>query len=241
MDWAEEEFETLELGDARLNRRAVLLAERLSQKPGSSIPGACKNWSETVAAYRLPGQRRDRLGRCDGCPLGCHEEANRPAQRGAGQPGHHRAGLQRPANARAGAAELRSTARHAAASHLCHDTPARTPGHHERLDVGQGVQGGDAPRGGLLESRRWIERYDIIAEQAGQLPETRHVFVGDRESDILALMVRARDLLHAADYLVRCQHNRARPQGNKLWERVMKSEPVGARPERSGKRSAYSA
>jgi hypothetical protein len=67
------------------------------------------------------------------------------------------------------------------------------------------------------------------------------VFVGDRESDILALMVRARDLLHAADYLVRCQHNRARPQGNKLWERVMKSEPVGARPERSGKRSAYSA
>jgi len=55
MDWAEEEFETLELGDARLNRRAVLLAERLS-----------------------------------------------------------RAGLPRPANARAGAAELRSTARHAA-------------------------------------------------------------------------------------------------------------------------------
>jgi hypothetical protein len=79
MDWAEEEFETLELGDARLNRRAVLLAERLSQKPGSSIPGACENWGETIAAYRLPGQRRDRLGRCDGRPLGCHEEANRPA------------------------------------------------------------------------------------------------------------------------------------------------------------------
>jgi hypothetical protein len=30
MGWAEEEFETLDLGDLRLNRRAVLLAERLS-------------------------------------------------------------------------------------------------------------------------------------------------------------------------------------------------------------------
>ena len=53
MGWAEEEFETLDLGDTRLNRRAVLLAERLSQKPGASIPGACGSWSETVAAYRF--------------------------------------------------------------------------------------------------------------------------------------------------------------------------------------------
>ncbi|MBK5913856.1 transposase, partial [Rhodocyclus purpureus] len=53
MGWAAEEFETLELGDARLNRRAVLLAERLALKPGASIPNACQNWSETVAAYRF--------------------------------------------------------------------------------------------------------------------------------------------------------------------------------------------
>ena len=52
MSWAAQEFETLDLGDARLNRRAVLLAERLAQKPGASIPNACHNWSETVAAYR---------------------------------------------------------------------------------------------------------------------------------------------------------------------------------------------
>ncbi len=50
MSWAAEEFETLDLGDARLNRRAVLLAERLAQKPGASIPNACQNWSETVGA-----------------------------------------------------------------------------------------------------------------------------------------------------------------------------------------------
>jgi len=55
MGWAEKEFESLDLGDARLDRRAVLLAERLSQKPGASIPGACANWSETIAAYRFLG------------------------------------------------------------------------------------------------------------------------------------------------------------------------------------------
>ena len=41
MNWAAEEFKTLNLDDARLNARAVLLAERLSNKPTESIPGAC--------------------------------------------------------------------------------------------------------------------------------------------------------------------------------------------------------
>ena len=53
MGWAQHEFETIDLGDPRLNRRAVLLAERLGQKPGASIPGACENWAETAAAYRF--------------------------------------------------------------------------------------------------------------------------------------------------------------------------------------------
>ena len=55
MGWAEEEFETIDLGDRRLNQRAVLLAERLGQKPGASIPGACESWAETAAAYRFLG------------------------------------------------------------------------------------------------------------------------------------------------------------------------------------------
>ena len=53
MGWAEQEFATLDLGEPRLNRRAVLLAERLGQKPAASIPGACENWAEIVAAYRF--------------------------------------------------------------------------------------------------------------------------------------------------------------------------------------------
>lgn len=41
MSWATEEFRDIDLGDKRLDRRAVLLAERLSEKPEASIPEAC--------------------------------------------------------------------------------------------------------------------------------------------------------------------------------------------------------
>lgn len=41
------------MGDERLNRRAVLLLERLAQKPSASIPWACESWAEMAAAYRF--------------------------------------------------------------------------------------------------------------------------------------------------------------------------------------------
>lgn len=56
MGWAAEEFKTIDLGDKRLNKRAVLLAERLAEKPTASIPGACGGWAETQAAYRFLSQ-----------------------------------------------------------------------------------------------------------------------------------------------------------------------------------------
>jgi len=60
------------------------------------------------------------------------------------------------------------------------------------------------------------------------LPQTRLVCVGDRESDMLELMVKARELGHPADYLVRCQHNRVLPgKGGKLWPAVAQGELLG--------------
>jgi hypothetical protein len=43
--WAREEFETIDLGDKRLDERLKMLAETLSDKPGASIPGACADQS----------------------------------------------------------------------------------------------------------------------------------------------------------------------------------------------------
>ncbi|WP_267956392.1 IS4/Tn5 family transposase DNA-binding protein [Paraburkholderia sp. HP33-1] len=56
--WAAMEFRSIDLGDKRLNRRAVLLAEQLSGSPLASIPEACGGWAETAAAYRFLAQDR---------------------------------------------------------------------------------------------------------------------------------------------------------------------------------------
>jgi hypothetical protein len=53
VSWAVAELGGAKLGDARLNRRLVRVAERLGAQPGASIPVACGGWAETQAAYRL--------------------------------------------------------------------------------------------------------------------------------------------------------------------------------------------
>jgi hypothetical protein len=56
------------------------------------------------------------------------------------------------------------------------------------------------------------------------------VYVADRQSDIRALMVRARELGTPADWLLRSQHNRALPEGGRLWAKVLASPPLGEIP-----------
>ena len=82
-------------------------------------------------------------------------------------------------------------------------------------------------RGGLKESLRWIEGYERIAEMAADLPDTRLVYVADREADLVPLMLRAQELGTPADWLVRAQHNRCLPEGEKLWQHAGAGEPLG--------------
>ena len=53
MGWAAEELKEVDLGDRRLNKRAIALLDTLAAKPTMSIPSACSSWSETVAGYRF--------------------------------------------------------------------------------------------------------------------------------------------------------------------------------------------
>ena len=82
-------------------------------------------------------------------------------------------------------------------------------------------------RGGLSESVRWIESYERLAERAGEVGSTRLVQIGDRESDILALLERGHALGWPVDVLVRSQHNRRLPNKALLWEEVQATEPLG--------------
>jgi hypothetical protein len=51
--WVEEEMETADIGDERLNSRYRIILDQLSKKPSVSIPAACGGWSDTQAAYRF--------------------------------------------------------------------------------------------------------------------------------------------------------------------------------------------
>jgi hypothetical protein len=51
--WTNNEFLSVSLGDARLNKRLSLISERFAQSPLSPINHACDDWAETKAAYRF--------------------------------------------------------------------------------------------------------------------------------------------------------------------------------------------
>ncbi len=221
------EFEELDLGDKRLNRRAVLLAERLSATPMASIPGACGGWTETAAAYRFLAQEemdwRDILQphwqrtaeRMRACKVVlCIQDTTELDFNGQAISG------------------LGPLSYEAQRGMYLHPTYAVTP---EREPLGmldawmwaRELKDAEGKRGGLCESVRWIEGYERVAEQALALPETRLVYVADRESDIIALMLRAADLGTPVDWLVRSQHNRSLPEGGKLWERITATAALG--------------
>ena len=239
--WVDEEFETLDLGDPRRDRRAKELVKRFASRPTASIPGACEGWAETMAAYRFLGNEhidwRDmmqphwdrttaRMGRLPVvlC-IADTTELNFNGQdiEGAGPLSYE-----------------------AQVGMYLHATYAVTPDR-EPLGVMNAWMWAREPRdangrrGGVKESVRWIESYEIVAEQARALPDTRLVYVADREGDIAALMQRAQELGEPADWLIRSQHNRALKGEASLWETVHASEVLGhisfVLPGRSGQKA----
>ena len=59
------------------------------------------------------------------------------------------------------------------------------------------------------------------------MPDTRLVYVADREADILELMQRAHQRGTPADWLIRSQHDRCLPEGGKLWTDVLAGPVLG--------------
>src|SRR5258708_29269300 len=51
--WVQEEIGMVDLGDERLDGRAVTLLSALGNRPNLSIPAACGGHAETQAAYRF--------------------------------------------------------------------------------------------------------------------------------------------------------------------------------------------
>jgi hypothetical protein len=225
--WADEEFRGIDLGDKRRDKRAARLLERLAERPTASIPGACNGWAETQAAYRfLGGEEYDWSD-----ILEPHRQCTRV--RMAAHPVvlciQDTTELNFNGQAIAGLGPLSYEAQRGMYLHPTYAvSPAREPlGALDAWMWAREPKDPDGTRPGITESVRWSEGYARVAELAAELPQTRLVYVADRESDLRALMVRARDLGTPADWLVRCKHNRALPEGGRLWAKVLASPPLG--------------
>ena len=226
MGWAAEEFATVDLGDQQLNKRLVKLAQQLGDAPAASIPTACGDWGDTAAAYRLLDNER-----CDWREI-IEAHARRTLGRMASQATvlclQDTTELDFNGQRAAGLGPLSYEAQRGMYVHPTYavSTDREPLGVLDAWMWARQPKDATGRRGGLTESRRWIEGYERLAERAAELPATRLVQVGDRESDIFALMQRAQTLGWPVDLLVRAQHNRVlRKDDARLWDRVQ-AEPV---------------
>lgn len=235
LDWAEEEFGAVALGDERLTERLITIARDFYARPQANIPQACSSRAKTKAAYRFfehPQTDMDKL-------LRSHYEAT--AQR----IGQQKVVLavqdttslnysMHPATERLGPI---STSKDGVVGLMVHDTMAF------------GVEG--APLGLMdvqcwardeeefgkrarrheveieqKESYKWLKSFQAVAGVQKRCKETTLVSVGDREADIYELFLLAQQEGGRTQLLVRAKHNRAiqEEQGH-LWEK-MAGEPL---------------
>ena len=214
----------VELGDARRVRRLIKLVEDLAAAPTGSIPLASGGWAETKAAYRLLDNEaldwremlevhtRRTVERMQGQPVVlCIQDTTELDF--TSQPGI------------AGLGRLSYDAQHGL---YVHPTLAVTPAGMALgvLDAWMWARG-PKERPAVKESTRWVEGYGIVADLAETVPDIRLVYVADREGDLRALMDTAARRGCPADWLIRSQHDRNTADGDKLWDRLARSEALG--------------
>jgi hypothetical protein len=241
MSWAVEEFKDIDLGDKRLNKRTVRLVERFAANPLASIPQACGGWAETQAAYRFLAQDGIEWEGIFASHWASSEE--RMHAHSVVLCLQDTTELDFNGQSIAGLGPLSYEPQRGMYVHPTYAvTPDREPlGVLDAWMWAREPKDADGKRGGLLESSRWTEGYTRIAEMAVRLPDTRLVYVADREADIVALMAQARDLGNPADWLIRSKHNRTLPEGGKLWAGVTTGEALGTicftMPSRQGQKA----
>ncbi len=227
LNWAATEFESLDMGDPRRKRRLISLAEDFSAKPTASIPQACGDWADTQAAYRFFSN--DKVQWRD--ILDAHIQSS--VARMAGQDVvlciQDTTELDFNGQKAAGLGPLSYESQRGMYVHPTYAvSTSREPlGVLDAWMWAREFKNDDGVRPGMKESLRWIEGYERLAELAPKLPTTRLVYLADREADIIALMVCARDLDVPVDWLLRSKNNRTLPDGDKLWVSVTKEEPLG--------------
>lgn len=217
MDIADE-LAGIDLGDRRLNERAVKLIEVLSRQPMASINAACGGLAETTAAYRFFDNEKVTPEKL----LEPHLAATIERMQGQAVVLLVQDTTEEDFSAHPpeGSGPLRSLKTR---GYLDHTTLAVTP---ERLALGivdvemiartdagfgQSKQRKNQP----LETKeiaRWLNGYRTAARLQALVPGTQFISVSDREGDLYETLVEARDALQTVDFLIRSGKNRRLPE-----------------------------
>src|SRR5207253_3555452 len=248
LNWAQEEMQTANLGDERLNARLASFLGRLADRPGDSIPAACRGLAETMAAYRfldnekvtfdkvLQPHQDATLQRMHSCPVVLLAQDTTEMDKWVNL-------------GPKGLGTLKSQQKFS--RHL-HPTVAFTP---ERICLGVvdarwWSRDTPSPRKerrdkGIdeKESQRWIDSYQSSCAVQGQLPQTLVVNLADAEGDLYEWFVDYQEFSPdtRAKWIVRAAQNRRvlESETGKLWSTLEQAPALGtlkvevkARPKR---------
>ena len=249
--WVHREFAAAKLGDRRLERRLLEIANAFAARPMAAIPQACGgSWAAIKAAYRFFDHQRTTMDRL----LEPHRTATVERMRREpvvlvvqdttslaypGRPGMQ--GIGPIGNSANGAKGL-----------MLHNTMALRP---DGLALGLlDVQCWERKQFGVKEQRhrkpiddkesvKWLKPLAAVGHAARRCPNTRLVTVGDREADIYELFVLAHQ--QGRELLIRATQDRNIADDGGRMRAHMESLPALAEIElavpRSGKQPARTA
>jgi hypothetical protein len=239
VSWAEEELTGIDLGDNRLNKRAIKLLEDLSSQPSTSIPARCHGWAETTAAYRFMSNERVN----DQNLIAPHILSTRERMR-----------TEKVVLCIEDTTELDFTGHKAVASQfgpmgqsyqrgmflhlMLATTPERVPlgvlnaAYHIRpvVDPKDHVDAKEKAKERAKqdiedkESYRWVTGYEAVNEMAKKSPG-QLVYVTDREGDIEEVLKRAQG--QPAALLIRAKHDRIVEDGDRMWDIAWNTPVLG--------------
>ncbi|MFH0879090.1 MAG: IS4 family transposase [Lentisphaerota bacterium] len=237
-NWAEEEFGTLRLYDARLKQRLFTIAQDFYNRSQANIPEACGSKARTIGAYRFFQNEKVTMD----VLLTPHTEATierinehkivlAPQDTTTLNYGHH------PATTGLGPI---NNIDNKSLGLILHDTLAFTE---EGTPLGvlnaqcwarDPDDKGKARRRKKLpieqkESLKWLRSYRRVAEIQKLCPDTMLVSIGDREADIYELFLEADKNPSGPKLLVRAEKSRNRKvEQQALWEFMSGLDIAGA-------------
>jgi hypothetical protein len=236
VDWAENEFGAVPLGDGRLRTRLLILARDFYARPTATLPESCAgSWAKYRAACRFFDHRRTAMN----VLLSSHYQATmrRVAQEKVVLAVQDTTSLNYTAHAATELLGPISTHADGAQGLLVHDTMAFTIDGtplglldvqcwaRDPEEAGKKHQRREVPFE-QKESAKWLHSAQAVAGLRPAAPQTLLVSVGDREADVYELFAWAQAEATAPKLLVRATQDRgvAGEQGQ-LWAQMQAQIP----------------